>query len=116
MLPSTPNISSPMRNLKKSLCRTDPIPRKFRCEMPKSARKVEPKPLPPSEREFLPIIQSSFYGRKATLSGDKKFSESNSPILNHTANLDTSEIPKRPALKSIQVSSKSHTSEGSVAY
>ena len=41
MLSSTPIFSSPMRSSKRDRCRTDPIPRKFRCEMPVSARKIE---------------------------------------------------------------------------
>ena len=102
MLPSTPKFSSPLRS-KKSLCRTDPIPRKFRCEMPQSARKVEPQPLPPSEREFRPIIQSSFYGKKAKIS-ESSSSGLISPISNSTTKLDSSDVVKRPVLKSLQVS------------
>ena len=102
MLPSTPKFSSPLRS-KKSLCRTDPIPRKFRCEMPQSARKVEPQPLPPSEREFRPIIQSSFYGKKAKHS-DSSSGGLISPISNSISKLEASDVVKRPVLKSLQVS------------
>lgn len=103
MLPSTPKFSSPVPSIKKSLCRTDPIPRKFRCEMPQSARKVEPQPLPPSEREFRPIIQSSFYGKKAKLS-DGSSAGLISPASHSTTKLDASDVVERPVLKSIQVS------------
>ena len=97
MCPSTPNFSSPMRHNKRALCRTDPIPRKFRCEMPRSARKVEAQPLPPSEREFLPIIQSSFYGKKA------KSPDSSSPCDTISPNVVANEAVKRPALQSLQL-------------
>ena len=62
-MPSTPKFS-PSQQKMRDRSRTDPLPNKFRCEMPMSARKAEPSPIPPSEREFLPIVQSSFYGTK----------------------------------------------------
>ena len=111
MLPSTPKFSSPIRSNKKSLCRTDPIPRKFRCEMPQSARKVEPQPLPPSEREFSPIIQSSFYGKKAKLS-DSSSGGLISPISNSISKLEASDVVKRPVLKSLQVSVNTGKAQG----
>ena len=43
---------------------TDPLPKKFKQEMPMSARKAKPAPVPPSARDFLPIQHSSFYGTK----------------------------------------------------
>ena len=103
MLPSTPIFSSPMRSSKKDRCRTDPIPRKFRCEMPVSARKIEAKPLPPSEREFTPIIQSSFYGKKSKSLENPSANDAVSPISSNTGKSITSEMTQRPALKSIQL-------------
>ena len=40
----------------------EPIPDKFRREMPLSARKAPTSLLPPSERNYTSIKQSSFYG------------------------------------------------------
>ena len=111
MLPSTPKFSSPIRSNKKSLCRTDPIPRKFRCEMPQSARKVEPQPLPPSEREFRPIIQSSFYGKKAKLS-DGSSAGLISPTSHSTTKPEASDVVERPVLKSLQVSVNTGKTQG----
>ena len=56
---------------------TDNISDKFRREMPLSARKAKPAPVPPSSRDFLPIGQSSFYGTK-TKSPSTSFTSSDS--------------------------------------
>ena len=109
MLPSTPIFSSPMRSSKRDRCRTDPIPRKFRCEMPISARKIEAKPLPPSERAFTPIIQSSFYGKKSKSLENPSANDAVSPSSSNTGRSITSEITKRPALKSIQLQSSDNS-------
>ena len=97
-LPRTPNFSSP-RSLLKDRSRTDPLPKKFRREMPMSARKIEPMPIPPSERQYLPILQSSFYGTKK------------SPEVSYSSDLEStptysnqSSKQNRPALHSIQSS------------
>ena len=115
MCPSTPNFSSPMRHNKRGLCRTDPIPRKFRCEMPRSARKVEAQPLPPSEREFLPIIQSSFYGRKAKSPSSSSTGDTFSLNSNSTPKMVANDAVKRPALQSLQLQdpNKMQTSQNS---
>ena len=97
-LPRTPNFSSP-RSLLKDRSRTDPLPKKFRREMPMSARKIEPMPIPPSERQYLPILQSSFYGTKK------------SPEVSYSSDLESTPTytnqpskQNRPALHSIQSS------------
>ena len=82
-LPSTPKFYSPLQHKIRDRSRTDPIPSKFRCEMPMSARKIEPTAVQPSEREFLPIVQSTFYGAKSK--AIIKSSTKTSPLLTPVA-------------------------------
>ena len=104
-IPSTPTFYSPLQQ-KRDRSRTDPLPSKFRREMPNSARKVEPTQIPPSEREFLPIVQSSFYGNKSRVSS-KSSPPNNSlspqlPVDNGSYKTAKDLVKEnRPALKSL---------------
>ena len=104
-IPSTPTFCSPLQQ-KRDRSRTDPLPRKFRREMPMSARKVEPTQIPPSEREFLPIVQSSFYGNKSRASSNSLASNDSltKPLLhqNNSSKIVKDFVTKnRPALHSL---------------
>ena len=87
-LSSTATSCSPLQHITKERSRTEPLPDKFRREMPMSARKAEPTAIPPSDRDFLPIRQSSFYGSKTKtpiVSFTSSYSSSPSPSVHKTS-------------------------------
>ena len=101
-IPSTPTFYSPLQQ-RRDRSRTDPLPHKFRREMPMSARKAEPTQIQPSEREFLPIVQSSFYGNKSRASSNSSASNDSLstqlPLQNDTSKIVKGFVTEnRPAL------------------